>query len=31
MQRFKMRFEFVDHFDRAVGPFGFDLPQLALS
>lgn len=26
MQRFKMGFEFVDQFDRAVWPFGFDLP-----
>ena len=31
VQRFKMGFEFIDQFDRAVGPFGLDLPQFAVS
>ena len=30
MQCFVMSFEFIDRFDRAVRPFGFDLPQLAV-
>jgi hypothetical protein len=30
LQRFVMSFEFIDRFDRAVRPFGFDLPQLAV-
>jgi hypothetical protein len=31
MQRIKVGFEPIDHFDRAVGPFDFDLPQLAVT
>ena len=31
MQRFVVSFESIDRFDRAVRPFGFDLPQLAVT
>ena len=31
MQRFVLSFESIDRFDRAVRPFGFDLPQFAVS